>query len=273
MSDAQETTGTELAPAERRAASAYLAVRDKLESYLPEVARALPAQFSTPEKQEQFVRVVMNLVRFTPELAACTLPSVVNAVATAAAVGLEPGNGLGQCYIIPYRQTRDGRTTKLAQFQFGYKGLIVLAHRGGISDVCAYPVYREDEFSCVLGTEPTIVHRPSFEARHTERNIVAFYAVATLSEIKHVEWMSKADVDEVRKRAQAAKGGPWASDYAEMGRKTVIKRCLKQLPLSTEVSGQLAIDESVRDRIDADLLRLAARPSFTDADLAEGATA
>ena len=55
------------------------------------------------------------------------------------------------------------------------------------------------------------------------------------------EWMAKEDVDAIRNRARAGGGGPWATDWAEMARKTVLRRAAKYLPRSVSMADALEL--------------------------------
>ena len=60
--------------------------------------------------------------------------------------------------------------------------------------------------------------------------------------------MTKADIDKIRFRSKSKDKGPWITDYAEMCKKTVIRRHAKLVPLSVELdkavmSDQLALSE------------------------------
>jgi recombination protein RecT len=84
-------------------------------------------------------------------------------------------------------------------------------------------------------------------------DIIAFYAVAKLVGGGHAfEVMSNQQVEEIRNESQgwktAKKYGktdstPWGGHYAEMGRKTVLRRLVKYLPVSIELASAAAIDD------------------------------
>ena len=56
--------------------------------------------------------------------------------------------------------------------------------------------------------------------------------------------MTVAEVEAIRSRSKAGRSGPWVSDWAEMAKKTAVRRLVKLLPLSIE-------DEAAIKRIDA----------------------
>lgn len=173
----------------------------------------------------------------------CSLPSVLGSVINAVQIGLEPGP-LGHAYLVPFK----GECT----LQIGYRGMLELVMRSGkVDSVYAYPVYKGDKFKYSLGTGVSIIHEPADDVEPIEANISHFYAVAIIkgSSIPRVEVMTKTQVDAIRKRAQAGGNGPWQTDYAEMGRKTILKRIAKTLPLSIETQAAIAKDETVRKNI------------------------
>ena len=131
-----------------------------------------------------------------------------------------------------------------------YRGLIrlALANRDCLKLV-AREVYEGDMFHVIQGTTEMIEHVPLLgdEARRDE-DITGFYAVATLPDGLTVhEYAPKGDVDKIRARAKAGNSGPWGTDYAAMGKKTLIKRVLKWLDLSPDLA--LAIEMDTRGEV------------------------
>ena len=125
----------------------------------------------------------------------------------------------------------------------GYKGLIDLARRSGqIVSIAAHEVCEEDEFDMIYGLDEKLEHRPAMKDRGA---IIGFYAVAKLTGGGHAfEFMSRQEVDAIMHASQS-KGnyGPWKDHYTEMGRKTVIRRLSKYLPLSIEFQAAAALDD------------------------------
>jgi len=196
----------------------------------------------TPEK---IIKMAVIAATKTPALLQCTKLSVMQAIMTSAELGLDFSGTLGEGWIIPYG--------KEAVFLAGYRGLVSLAYRSGaVLDIEARVVYEGDEFVYELGLEPKLVHRPSMTRNSTEAEPVAFYAIANLtSGLKKFEVMTKQEVDAIKARSAAAKSkrqSPWDTDYTEMGRKTVVRRLLKWLPLSTDAKLSLAEATVQEDR-------------------------
>lgn len=180
---------------------------------------------------EKLMRLVTGEVKKTPALAKCSVASVMRCVMEAARLGLQPGGALGQFYIVPY----GAEATPIV----GYRGLITLARRSGkIRRLEAHVVYEADEFQVRFGTDPGLTHIPSMKAERGD--IVAAYMVVQMEgESIQVEVMTREDILAIRDRSRASKAGPWVTDFAEMCRKTVVRRGCKYLPMDTEESAPL----------------------------------
>ena len=235
-------------------------IQDLIKQMEPEIKKALPRTI-TPER---FTRIVLSALSTTPQLAECTPKSFLGAMMTAAQLGLEPNTPLGQAYLIPYKNNKkvtdpNGKTAYITedevQFQLGYKGLIAMAYRGGeVETIQAHTVYEHDEFEYEYGLEPKLVHRPASGDRG---NPVAYYAVfRTKSGGYSFEVMSMADVERHRdKFSKAAARGfsPWATNFDEMAKKTVLKAALKYAPMSTETAQSISADETIKTTISEDM--------------------
>lgn len=215
-----------------------------------EIAKALPSVM-TPER---FTRITLSALSTNPKLQECSPQTFLGAMMTAAQLGLEPNTPLGQAYLIPRFSSKAGGME--CTFQLGYKGLIDLAYRSGeIAMVAAYTVYANDEFEVTLGLDPNVVHKP---AKTDRGDPIAFYAV----------WKGKnggcgfevMTIEDVRAHAKkfsdAYKNGwtsPWTTNFEEMAKKTVLKKCLKYAPLKTEFVRGVAQDETVHSSISDDM--------------------
>lgn len=77
----------------------------------------------------RFVSSVVSAVTVNPALQECTNKSILSAALLGESLNLSPSPQLGQCYMVPYENKKEG--VKVAQFQMGYKGYIQLAIRSG----------------------------------------------------------------------------------------------------------------------------------------------
>lgn len=198
----------------------------------PEFARALPAHVGV----DRFARMALTTVRQTPKLLECDPASVLGGLMSAAQLGLEVSSVRGQCYLIP----RKNRGRMEATFQLGYRGLIDLAWRSGIT-VEVREVHDGEPFSVHLGTDARIDHT----WRPDAGDVVAYYAVARFGDGRpsQFEVMTRDQVEEHRDRFASSAQGPWSDHFDAMARKTVIKRLLNPLPLSAEYAGAVATDD------------------------------
>lgn len=199
-------------------------------------AAALPKHLNS----ERFTRIAITTIRQNPKLAECNAESLLGSLMTIAQLGLEPGV-LGQCYLIPYGTE--------CQLQLGYKGMIELLRRTGqLSDIYAYSVYSNDEFSIEYGLERTLKHIPAFTNPEGRGEIVGFYSVAILKDgTRAFEYMTKNEVvaHEEKYRKGKFKNNVWEKNFEEMALKTVTKKMLKWLPISVELVENLRKDEQV----------------------------
>lgn len=212
---------------------------DVIEAGKEQFAAALPQHLNS----DRFTRIAITCVRQNPKLAECSVPSLLGSLMTVAQLGLEPGV-LGQCYLIPFKNTKLGTTE--CQLQLGYKGMIELLRRTGqLSDIYAYPVYSNDEFTIEYGLERKLTHKPAFTHPDGRGLIVGFYSVAILKDgTKAFEYMTKKEIEkhEEKYRKGKFKNDIWVKNYEEMAMKTVTKKMLKWLPISVEMIENLRKD-------------------------------
>ena len=187
-----------------------------------QLASVLPKHL-TPER---VCRVALTTFTRTPALMNCDMPSVFQAVQQASELGLEPGGALGQCYLVPYKNT--------CQLIVSYKGLIELARRSGeIESIEARVIHENDEYSVEFGLHSDLRHRPCLSGEPGP--LVMVYAIARLKGgMVQFEVMTRAEVEAIRKRSRSGNSGPWVTDYDEMAKKTAVRRLCKFLPISSE---------------------------------------
>lgn len=82
-----------------------------------------------PERARRFTAAIVSAVSTNPELEECDAGTIVTAALLGESLNLSPSPQLGQYYLVPFNDNKNGR--KVAQFQLGYKGYIQLAIRSG----------------------------------------------------------------------------------------------------------------------------------------------
>lgn len=236
-----------------------------IEQSLKELGKAVPSFMSA----ERLARIALTTIRLNPKLAECTPESFLGALFQSAQLGLEP-NVEGQAYIIPYLNSKkvvnsDGKTTWVkimeAQFQIGYKGYIELFYRHDSAEhVDMHAVYENDFFEYEYGTNANLRHCPAFKNRG---EVIAYYAIAKIKNggnvfkvmgkdecIEHGKTHSKCYDKE---KQCFAKDTPWAKDPNSMCKKTVLIQLAKLLPKSIELQKALAMDNTTKSVIKADM--------------------
>ena len=208
-----------------------------------EMSKALPMHLKN--NAERYARVAMTLIRENPKLASCDGASLLGALMTGTALGLDPSPQLGQYHIVPYKNK--------AQFILGYKGIIDLAFRSDrLATIFATEVYESDEFEYTLGLEQKLVHKPSGLA--APGVITHYYAVAKFTNGGYVFCvMTREQIEAYGKKFSPSykyDDSPWQTSPVAMGKKTVIRQLGKYMPLSPEVARAFSQDESVKSNIE-----------------------
>lgn len=78
---------------------------------------------------QRFISAVVSAVSTNPALAKCEHSTILSAALLGESLKLSPSPQLGQYYMVPYEDNKNGRT--VATFQLGYKGYVQLAERSG----------------------------------------------------------------------------------------------------------------------------------------------
>ncbi len=219
-------------------------VRKTLEQMKPQLEMALPKHL-TPER---LIRVAMTAVQNTPKLLECDRTSLLSSIMTCAQLGLEPDGVLGQAYLIPFKTRGQMRV----QFIPGYKGLITLARNSGdVTSIQAQAVHENDHFVFEFGLNERLEHRP---AQGERGDVVYFYAIAKFKDGGyHWDVMTRSQVEKIRDESQGYKAAvasakkynkpvnsPWVDHFEEMGKKTVIRRIAKYLPMDVQKAAYIA---------------------------------
>lgn len=213
---------------------------DLIKAGAKQFSAAAPKHFNS----ERFVRIALTEVRKNPELANCSQESLLGCLMEAARLGIEPGGVLGQLYLLPFKNKKLG--TVECQLQISYKGQIELLRRSGqLSDIYAYPVYENDEFSIEYGLNRNIVHKPNFSNKGA---LIGIYSVAKLKDgAVSFEFMTTQEIEEHEQKYRLGqyKNNIWNKNFIEMGSKTVVKKMLKWLPISVEFIENIRNDEKI----------------------------
>lgn len=253
-----------------------LTIEQLIRKSAQELQKAVPSCMSA----ERLTRIGLTTLRLNPKLAECEPMSFIAALFQSAQLGLEP-NVEGQAYLIPYKNTKyiDGKKIKVdeVQFQIGYKGYIELFYRHGAAQaIDMHTVYEHDIFEYSYGTEPMLKHCPKLKDRGEP---IAYYAIAYLKNggkvfkvmgkdecIEHgqkhsktfisMEWSDSANKYVKIQNPHFSPDSPWEKDLNAMCKKTVLIQLAKVLPKSIELQKALAMDNTTKSSIGADMFEI-----------------
>ena len=187
------------------------------------------SRYITREKVEQLALIAASR---QPQLFECTRVSLAQAIMRAGQIGIDFSGAIpNSAWIIPYYNKKTKQLE--AQFQVGYGGLTEIALRDpNTISIKTHVVYDCDKWEYSEGLKPVLSHVPM--PRTGGEEIVAFYAVCTTKDTAIFEWMWRSDVEEIRQASKLANGVPWTRYFSEMGRKTVLRRLIKWIPLNSD---------------------------------------
>lgn len=214
-----------------------------LKQMLPEIKKAV-GNTMTPER---FSRIALSLFNGNPQFWEASPTSFLSALMQSAQCGLEPNTVLGEAYVIPYKNNKQGITE--VNFQVGYKGILKMAfNTGEYEAIYAHEVRKGDEFSYEYGLHKNLIHKP---ADVPSEEITHYYAVYKLKNggFDFVVW-SKERVDQHARefsknylyQGKVNKNSVWAKNFDSMAKKTVLIDVLKFAPKSVEMAKALDLD-------------------------------
>lgn len=254
-----------------------------IQKSVKELEKAVPNCMSA----ERLCRIALTTVRLNPKLADCTPESFLGALFQSAQLGLEP-NVEGQAYLIPYNNKKcikgKWKTVKEVQFQIGYKGYIELFYRhSNAVSLDMHTVYENDSFDFEYGTDPYCRHKPALTNRG---EVIGYYAIAKMKNggnlfkfmskdecIEHGKTHSKCyitrEYDEEAKQYKEVtphfdSNSPWAKDPNAMCKKTVLIQIMKLLPKSVELQKAIAMDNTTKSKINADMFNIPDETNWED---------
>jgi recombination protein RecT len=181
------------------------------------------------DREAEFAIQVLSQNDYALKLAQGNRQSVVNAVTNIAAIGISLNPAKKQAYLVP----RDGKIC----LDISYMGLLDLATAtGSIKWAKAAVVYSLDQFA-LNGFDKPPEHQFNPFAKERGEAIGVYVVVKTADGDYLTEAMSADEINQIRDRSSAwkawiskQKSCPWVTDWAEMAKKTVIKRAYKTWP-------------------------------------------
>ncbi len=215
--------------------------------------------YGVSEMGKKAINAVLMLVAKDENLRNCSKESILQAIIDAANFGLIPNKLSGHAYLIPYKGE--------ASLQIGYKGYVKKFDEEGWTVEVEAVTKQEIEqgyFKEVRGTTTLIEHYPMRDTIQTSENIAICYAIA--KKLGREPIVAVMSIDTILEAAKTQVGwvkgqkgvkemglkGVWVSedretDFAEMCKKTVIRRLAKNCPI--EVVNMMSAYEGERDTL------------------------
>lgn len=205
-------------------------------------------------KASSFVNNITAIVANDKKLQECTPMSCIYAGIKATALDLPLDPNLGFAYVIPFRNSKEGKTE--AQFQIGYRGFIQLAMRTGLFRTINVREVKEGEIvdEDFISGELKFKKLPD-DIRPAAKTVgfVAFFRL--LNGFEKMNYMSVQEVEQHAKRYSQTyssnkdyirSASKWTTDFDAMAKKTVLKLLLsKYAPLSVEMQNAINNDQLV----------------------------
>lgn len=201
------------------------------------------------ERKGEFINNLTAVVTNDAKLQKCEPLTLLYAALKATALRLPLDPNLGQAYIIPYKNNREGKTE--AQFQIGYKGFVQLAIRSGQFSAINTTEIREGE---LLGYDLMTgdIQCKALPNRE-ELPIIGYLAYFRLTNgFAKSLYMTAEEIEQHATRYSQGYRGKykdsslWATDKEQMAKKTVLKLLLNRFaPLSIDMMNAVQADQAV----------------------------
>ena len=199
-------------------------IKDIIMARKDDIREIIPAHISI----DRFLKTAVMATKNNDNIKNCSLETKIGSIVECATLGLEPGTGTGEAYLVPFKS--------ICTLIIGYRGLMKLARQSGeIRNIFARIVYENEVFINKYGNKPVLEHTP---APPSERgNKIGVYAVAIFKDgSESWEYLWGEEVENIKKisRSSSHYSSPWQNFPEEMWKKTAIRRLAKFLPLSIE---------------------------------------
>ena len=235
----------------------------------PRVGQGIQAVAGKYLNPDRMLRLCVGAIKRTPRLLQCDPSSVLGAMMTSAALGLEPNTVQQQAFLIPYKRRAkvgdDWVDVYECQFQIGYRGYITLAYRHPrVRTMEAHAIHERDHWKHQIGSRSFLEFSPALKDRgetvaafsyvslHEGGELSVVLPLDELHKIRDrsetyrsaVRAIEQADEDWKRKKAaEALAETPWVMWFDAMAAKTAIRAHSKQLPIAA--GDQLALAAAI----------------------------
>ena len=248
----------------------------------PRVGKGLAAVAGKFMTADRMLRLCINAVKKTPRLLECDPQTVLGAMMTSAALGLEPNTVQQQAFLIPYKRRAKVRGEWVdiydCQFQVGARGYVTLAYRSPyIASLDASAIHDGDHWKHMRGTGAFLEY--AIELRNRGPLIGAFSyvrlkeggesaVVLPLDELMKIRdksetWravnLAVSRAENVKDREKAERNlaeTPWRMWEDDMAKKSAIKKHAKDLPIAA--GDQFAAAANIDEQAESGVMDLGA---------------
>lgn len=203
----------------------------------------------------KFTAALTSAVANQPALQECEATTILSSALLGESLNLSPSPQLGQYYIVPYKDRKNGRT--VGTFQLGYKGYVQLALRSGNYKKLNVLEVKEGELiSWNPLTEEIKINLIEDEVDRELRPSVGYYVSFEYLNgfSKAMYWTKDKMVSHAKKYSKAyasdTKNGTsysfWTSNFDEMAKKTMLRQIISKWGImSTEMNEAFTSDNAV----------------------------
>lgn len=202
-----------------------------------------------PKKAARFVTAITSAVSNNPALQECDASTIVSAGLLGEGLNLSPSPQLGQYYLVPFNDRKNGR--KVAQFQLGYKGYIQLAIRSGQYKKLNVLPIKEGELVNFNPLEEEIeVNLIEDEEVRENTPTIGYYAMFEYTNgfKKAMYWSKKKMESHAEKYSMGYKAHKgytfWEKDFDGMACKTMLRQLISKWGIMS-IDMQTAVDSDM----------------------------
>lgn len=189
--------------------------------------------------KNRFIASAIAAVKQNPDLLTATKRSLFTALTKSAQDGLIPDGREGVITIYKTNTAKRGepdRWEPVAQWNPMVGGLRKRARELDRILIDAQVIYEEDQFVWVQGDRPSIEHIPA-RLGTNRGEMIGAYAIFKREDgtVLHREVMSSPEIQSVREQSKATNSLMWTTFRSEGFRKSVVRRGIKSVPVSSEM--------------------------------------
>jgi len=199
------------------------------EQFQGSLSQALPAGLS----RDRFTRCVITALQANPGIVEGDRQSLYASIVRAAQDGLNlDGREAALVHFNTNVGTKDRpKWIRKVQYMPMIGGLIRKLGEAGYA-VDAQVVHENDVFEATLGDSPSIVHKPPALGQKRGEMIGAYAIIRRKSDGEtYREIMDAEQIEAVRGQSRAKDSLMWTTFASEAWRKTVLRRCIKRIPM------------------------------------------